>query len=102
VTQGPCGVQVGFLLPHPCPNVAVGDCAKCGRAVCEEHATLADAGLLCRACETGSELPAALAGALAVAGLAALATPLFQPADLAAFEAAAPDETEKDTFADLS
>ena len=96
----PCALYVGFLVPHPCPNVAVGGCSKCGRDACEEHASVVDAGLLCCACESGSELPAALAGAVAAAGLAA---PLFLPSDIAAFEAAAlDDDAPEDSFADLS
>jgi hypothetical protein len=96
----PCGLFVGFLVPHPCPNVAVGACSKCGRNTCEEHANVVDAGLLCRACESGSELPVALAGAVAAAGLAA---PLFMPSDIEAFEAAAiDDDAPDDAFADLS
>lgn len=97
----PCGLFVGFLVPHPCPNVAVGACSKCGRNACEEHAGVVDAGLLCRACESGSELPVALAGAVA-AGL--LAAPLFMPSDIAAFDAAALDDEDapEDQFADLS
>jgi hypothetical protein len=94
-----CSLPVGFLLPRPCENAAVGACVKCGRATCEAHATLAGAGLLCRACETGSETPIALAGLAA----AALALPLFSPQDVAAFDAAAiDDEDPADPFADLS
>jgi len=100
MTPRPCALFVGFLVPHACPNLAVGACSKCGRAVCEEHANVADAGLLCRACESGSELPAALVGAVAAAGLAA---PLFLPSDIEAFEAAAiDDDVPEDQFADLS
>ena len=97
----PCGLFVGFLVPHPCPNLAVGACSKCGRNACEEHASAVDAGLLCRACESGSELPVVLAGAVAAAGLAA---PLFLPSDIAAFDAAALDDEDgpEDQFADLS
>jgi hypothetical protein len=97
----PCGLFVGFLVPHPCPNLAVCACSKCGRNTCEEHAGVVDAGLLCRACESGSELPVALAGAVA-AGL--LAAPLFMPSDIAAFDAAALDDEDapEDQFADLS
>ena len=95
----PCALSVGFLLPRPCENAAVGQCSKCGRATCEVHATLSGAGLLCRACETGSELPLALAGLAVAAGL----TPLFATQDLAAFETAAIDDAgADDTFADLS
>lgn len=94
-----CALSVGFLLPRPCENAAVGNCAKCGRATCEAHATLSGAGLLCRACETGSELPVALAGLAVAAGL----TPLFAMQDLAAFDAAGiEDEGPEDKFADLS
>lgn len=95
-----CSLPVGFLLPRPCENAAVGACAKCGRAACEAHATLAGAGLLCRACETGSELPVALAGLAAAAAV----LPLFTTQDVAAFEAAAVDDLDPDAdqFADLS
>ena len=95
----PCALSVGFLLPRPCENVAVGAGVKCARATCEAHATLSASGLLCRACETGSELPLALAGLAVAAGL----TPLFAMQDLAAFDAAAiDDEGPEDKFADLS
>jgi len=100
MTPRPCGGLIGFLAPRACPNLAVGDCSKCGRAVCEEHANVAGDGLLCRHCETGSELPASLAGL----ALAAAFVPLFTPADIGAFEAGADEEAlaEDDTFADLS
>jgi hypothetical protein len=94
-----CSLAVGFLLPRPCENAAVGSCVKCARATCEAHATLSGAGLLCRACETGSELPAALAGLAAAAAV----LPLFSPQDVAAFDrAAVDDEDPADPFADLS
>ena len=94
-----CSLSIGFLLPRPCENAAVGSCAKCGRATCEAHATLSGAGLLCRACETGSELPLALGGLAVAAGLA----PLFAAQDLAAFDTAAIDDAgPDDAFADLS
>ena len=98
MTPKPCALFTGFLLPRPCENHAIGACAKCARNVCEQHAAVSATGLLCKACETGSDLPAALAGALAVAGVA----PLFMPSDIAAFEAAAPDETDDEAFSDLS
>ena len=103
MTPTPCALSVGFLLPHPCPNAAVGPCVKCGRSVCERHGGLSPAGLLCKACETGSEVPPLLTGALAAAGAGAAALALFQPTDLAAFEAASlEDEGDADRFADLS
>ena len=101
MTPRACGGYVGFLVPRPCPNTAVGDCAKCGRASCEEHASVAAAGLVCRNCETGSEFPVGLAAVVAAVGLA----PLFLPADLLAFEdAALEDEGDPQAamFADLS
>ena len=100
-----CALSTGFLLPHPCPNAAVGSCTKCGQAVCEQHAALSPTGLLCRVCETGSALPFGLSGADAVLpalGLAA-AVAAFSAADLDAFEKAVPeDEGPQDAFADLS
>jgi len=110
VTPTPCALPVGFLLPHACPNAAVGPCVKCARSVCERHAALSEAGLLCKACETGSEASPLVSGALQMLGLAAggaaaaaLLSPLFLPQDLAAFEAAGlEDEGEEDKFADLS
>jgi len=106
VSPGPCQLATGFLLPHPCGNAALGACARCGREACEQHAELAQAGLLCRACATGSELPPLLAGAAAAVGVgsaAAMLFPLFEASDLQAFEAAGgelQDDTER--FADLS
>jgi hypothetical protein len=94
-----CALSIGFLLPRPCENAAVGDCAKCGRATCEAHATLSGAGLLCSACTSGSLLPLALAGLATAAGIA----PLFASQDIAAFDAAAIDDAgPDDAFADLS
>ena len=94
-----CALSVGFLLPRPCENAAVGHCGKCGRATCEAHATLSGVGLLCSTCTTGSELPIALAGLAVAAGLA----PLFAMQDIAAFDAASiEDEKPEDKFADLS
>ncbi len=104
MTPRPCGGFVGFLLPRPCPNAAVGDCGACGRPTCEEHARLAQAGLLCTACESGSKAPIALAGVAAAAGL----VPLFLPSDLLAFEEASlgdeedPEGRAAAMFADLS
>jgi hypothetical protein len=103
----PCALSTGFLLPHPCPNAAVGTCAQCGRAVCEQHGAAGSAGLVCRACETGSDAPfgidrSALAAAAGLAG-AALLIPAFLPEDLDAFDdAALDDEGPEDAFADLS
>jgi hypothetical protein len=104
MTPRPCGGFVGFLLPRPCPNAAVGDCSACGRATCEEHARVAQAGLLCTACESGSKVPIGLAAVAAAAGLA----PFFLPSDLLAFEDAGLGEDEGEEgaaaamFADLS
>jgi hypothetical protein len=109
MTPTPCALHVGFLLPHPCPNAAVGPCVKCGRSICERHAGLSEAGLLCKSCETGSEASPLAAGALKLAGLAlggvaaaALLSPLFLPRDIEAFEAAGLEDEEDDKFADLS
>jgi hypothetical protein len=112
MSPGPCQLSSGFLLPHPCGNTALGACAKCGREACEQHAELSEAGFLCRACATGSELPPLAAGAAALAGLgaagalgtaAALAFPLFEAADLQAFEGPAGEvEDDAERFADLS
>lgn len=109
-----CQLATGFLLPHACPNAAVGACAKCGREACEEHAELGEAGLLCRGCATGSDLPSLLAsaGAMGLAGLGAVAAgagaaallfPLFDARDVEAFETSAlAPEDEAEQFADLS
>ena len=95
----PCALSVGFLLPRPCENAAVGTCTKCGRATCEAHASLSRSGLLCSTCATGSAMPVALAGLAVAAGIA----PLFGMQDLAAFDAAAADDAgPDDAFADLS
>ncbi len=95
----PCALAVGFLLPRPCENAAIGACSKCARAICESHATLSASGLLCRACTTGSELPNTLAELTEDAGVA----PLFGRQDIATFEAAADDDAgPDDAFADLS
>jgi len=103
MTPRPCAGLLGFLVPRPCPNAAVGDCAKCGRAVCEQHAEAETNGLLCRQCRTGSEFPVGLAAIAATAGL----VPLFAMADLAAFddlEGSGDDEElrQANMFADLS
>lgn len=103
----PCALSTGFLLPHPCSNAAVGTCAQCGRAVCEQHGGIGSAGLVCRTCETGSDAPfglnrSTLAAAAGIAG-AALLLPAFLPEDLEAFDdAALDDEGPEDAFADLS
>lgn len=101
MTPRPCSGHVGFLVPHACPNAAVGDCAKCGRGVCEQHANVVTGGLVCRQCETGSEFPVGLAAVAAAVGLA----PLFLPSDLMAFEDVAEDNEQDPRlgmFADLS
>ena len=101
MTPRACGGYVGFLVPRPCGNAAVGDCARCSRAMCEEHANVTPGGLVCRNCETGSEFPVGLAAVAATAGLA----PLFLPSDLLAFETEAPEQEldeQAGMFADLS
>lgn len=99
-----CQLFVGLLLPHPCEHAAVGTCGQCGRLGCEAHLEAGAAGIICRACATGSQTPLVLGG-VAAAAAAAGALALFDPADLAAFEQAAlsdgPEEPD-DAFADLS
>lgn len=43
-------------MPRPCGEKAKGNCAKCDREVCADHAVVRDAGLLCIHCDKG-ELP---------------------------------------------
>ncbi|MGE0455780.1 MAG: hypothetical protein AB7O37_18855 [Vicinamibacteria bacterium] len=96
-----CAIATGFLLPHPCGRASIGACSSCGKQVCETHASLADSGLKCRACETGNALPpllAAVGGAALLAGTA----PLFLAQDLEAFESAALADEPDDAFSDLS
>ncbi len=94
-----CEAQAGLLAPQPCGNSAVGECARCGRGLCEAHATLAEAGLLCRSCQLG--VGAGL-DPLTVLGTGAGLAALFTAADLAAFDAAAVTEEPDDMTADLS
>jgi hypothetical protein len=94
-----CAQVAGFLSPQACESAAVGECARCGKAVCEAHAVLGEAGLVCRSCQIGAGTgPGALAALAAGAGLATL----FTADDADAFEAAAVDDEPDDMTADLS
>jgi hypothetical protein len=52
-----CELIVGFLIPHRCEGKARSVCTKCGRAVCDEHATITDSGIICVACHEEIEQP---------------------------------------------
>lgn len=84
-----CQMIIGYLIPRQCENKARQRCVKCGRAVCDEHATITDAGVVCAAC----------AGVLhEVEEAPVIATrPVYLPSERELFET-----TEEDIFADMS
>ncbi|MGE0709079.1 MAG: hypothetical protein AB7N76_00295 [Planctomycetota bacterium] len=46
-----CRETAGFLFKHPCGRQATGECADCGKAVCDAHLKQNPKGvLLCVAC----------------------------------------------------
>lgn len=94
-----CEQQAGLLSPRPCENAAVGACARCGRGVCEAHASMAEAGLVCTTCALGFGVDDESLDHLAAGGTL---TALFSDADVAAFDAAAEADEPDDMMADLS
>lgn len=90
-----CEMIIGYLVPHPCPNQAVGKCQKCGRQFCDEHLSIEQSGLICTACQQGLEQPIAIAETARTFTEADLAT--FKPSDI--FD---DDYDEGDIFSDLS
>jgi hypothetical protein len=92
-----CSMLVGYLVPHRCEGRAMAACIKCARSYCDEHLSLTQAGLLCKACEQGRTQPLLLA-ATGAAALGALGA-----ADLAGFSAAESTPLDdQDAFSDLS
>jgi recombinational DNA repair protein (RecF pathway) len=89
-----CEMIVGFLVPHRCDNPALGSCTRCGRSYCDEHVTITPDGLLCLACQQGLDQPVSLPATAQT----------YDPTDLLVFSqlTAWDDETDRDTFADLS
>lgn len=84
-----CELVVGFLVPHRCTGKARSVCTKCGKAICDEHATVSDSGIVCVACQENIEQPTA----------AALPGPVYAGGDYLPFS---PDEDRGDFFADMS
>ena len=87
-----CSMIVGYLVPHRCPNAAMGTCAKCGRKYCDEHVKIVQGGLLCQACQQG------LAQPVAVAQVASN----YTAEDIALFATLGALDAADDGFADLS
>ena len=52
-----CEMIIGFLVPRQCDTKARSTCIRCGKRVCDEHAAVSPAGILCEACHTGEEQP---------------------------------------------
>ncbi len=88
-----CSMIVGYLMPHRCPNGALGTCVRCRHDFCEEHLSLEPAGLVCGACLKGSGIPAVHPEVLQSYSASDLA--LFTVAD-----AVSDDDTEM--FSDVS
>ena len=53
-----CEMIIGYLVPRSCDGEARSTCIRCGKRVCDEHAAITPAGILCEACHTGEEQPA--------------------------------------------
>jgi hypothetical protein len=47
---GKCKEKSGFLFSHACKRDAISNCAKCGKAICEEHTHEFENQLLCTSC----------------------------------------------------
>ncbi len=90
-----CEMIVGYLVPHKCPNRAVGKCQKCSRHFCDEHLSSEHSGLICTACQQGLDQPIAVPATART----------FTEDDLATFKTADifdDDYDEGDIFSDLS
>jgi hypothetical protein len=88
-----CELIVGYLIPHRCEGKASSICTRCGRAVCDEHATIADSGIICVACHEEIEQPP-LPAVAAVPPAA-----IYDSSDYAQF---ASGEDRGDLFAEMS
>jgi hypothetical protein len=88
-----CELIVGFLIPHRCEGKARSVCTRCGRAICDDHATIADSGIICVACQEEIEQPPLPAVAAVPPGAA------YDSSDYALFSAG---EAGEDLFADMS
>ena len=45
-----CREKAGFLFSHHCKNMAVEQCQRCNRPVCDAHRTQGEQGALCVTC----------------------------------------------------
>jgi hypothetical protein len=88
-----CELIVGFLIPHRCEGKARSVCTRCGKAVCDEHATIADSGIICVACHEEIEQPPLPAVTAALPGA------MYDGEDYALFSVG---EDREDFFADMS
>ena len=86
-----CEMVIGYLLPRKCGAKARSVCIKCGRAMCDEHTVITDAGLVCEACYSGLEHLAIVPPG---------ETPAFTAEDFALFSKE--PVTEEEVFAEMS
>lgn len=47
---GICNETSGFLFSHPCDQLCVHQCGKCGRPICQDHARHDVGRILCTTC----------------------------------------------------
>jgi hypothetical protein len=90
-----CEMIIGFLIPRRCDQPARSTCIRCGRRVCDEHATISPEGILCEACHEGAEQLTTEAPPEWVSAL-----PDYDPQDVALFDQE--DLTTDSMFDDLS
>ncbi|HHH40998.1 MAG TPA: hypothetical protein ENK56_03215 [Chloroflexi bacterium] len=90
-----CEMMIGFLIPRRCNQKARSTCIRCGKAICDEHAVITSAGILCEACHLGVEMLAAEPPRPEVY----THLPGYGPEDTIYFET---EDTGEDLFSDLS
>lgn len=49
-TSGVCQETAGFLFKHACKQLAIRNCAACGKSVCSDHHRVVEGQLICIAC----------------------------------------------------
>ena len=49
-SEAPCQESTGFLFSHECGQPMAATCGRCGKIVCKDHVTFAEAETLCLSC----------------------------------------------------
>jgi hypothetical protein len=48
-----CELMIGYLIPRRCDRRARSTCIRCGKHICDVHASISPQGILCEACHEG-------------------------------------------------